>query len=137
MKKGQDKEFDQYFKTMLINNESNRKRYDRLKSEGICVRCARNPSLEGYNLCAECLAKANEYQHEYRKVEGELESRAAKRRRIRNERIKYGLCVTCGRKLFDFDSDHRECRICRQKTNRRYKERAKRKKEERAVEGKT
>lgn len=133
MKKGQDKEFDQFFKTALINNESMRRRYDRLKKQKICVRCGRNPAAKQHKLCEECLAKANEYQHEYR-TKSELKERAAHRRKIRQERINQGLCVTCGRKLFAFDKNYRECRICREKTNRRYRKRAERRREVQVAE---
>ena len=55
-----------YYASKDCKNEWNRKRYSRLKNEGICVRCGKRPAENGKTRCRLCLDKEADRQRERR-----------------------------------------------------------------------
>lgn len=83
------------------------KTYEYRKMRGICVECGREPAEPGRVRCAACLAKQAEYEVLRRSERPDTmmrtEKENARRREIRAERAKKGLCTECGRKAWNGD----------------------------------
>ena len=79
--------------------------YEYRKMRGICVECGREPAEPGRVRCAACLAKQAEYEVLRRSERPDTmmrtEKENARRREIRAERAKTGLCTECGRKAWN------------------------------------
>ena len=74
-------------------------RYERLKLEGICTKCAKRKAMTNKTMCSICLGRKRDYAENYYKEDIN-----------RHERPAYGLCYFCGDKL---DGEWRICSKCR------------------------
>lgn len=63
-------------------------RYEKLKTEGLCVNCGKHRAVKGQIYCLEC--KAKNKKRENKTIEGKI---------ARSERNAYGLCYICGEEL--------------------------------------
>ena len=83
------------------NSESNRRKYNRLKSQGICVRCAKNKAVEGQVHCKECKAKKAKMDKAWQK----------RRTASKQFNISYlNVCYTCRKN--PFFEDKKVCESC-------------------------
>lgn len=82
-------------------SDSNKRRYEKRKAEGICVICGENKAAEGRARCTECLVKLRQYN-----------------KGLRDRRINSRCCAHCGRKLND-SWYYVLCPSCREGQNRR------------------
>ncbi|MCD8307960.1 MAG: hypothetical protein LUD51_07040 [Clostridia bacterium] len=59
-------------------HEWEKKRYQNLKAQGICVRCKKAPAMEGRTYCEACAAKHHAYYKDYFKNQSEEQKSARK-----------------------------------------------------------
>lgn len=84
-------------------NECTKKRYHRLKNEGVCVCCGFRKATNNTTKCDECRKLVKQYQ-------------ANRRLRL----IEEGLCVNCGKPLNG--SINLTCQVCTEKNIKKTKE---------------
>lgn len=106
-----------------MGKEENKKRYEYLKSRGICVTCGIEKAEPKRVRCADCLYKASERQLKLREknIEKYREKEREYHRQLYKKRRENGIC-SCGRKAMKGKSYCVECKI---KAKRKYKERTK------------
>lgn len=91
-----EKNKDEINKKLAIYGKN---RYERLKSEGICIKCAKRKAEANHTMCSICLGHKRDYAERHYKKDVD-----------RHERPAYGLCYFCGDKL---DGEWRICSKCR------------------------
>lgn len=106
-----------------MGKEENKKRYEYLKSRGICVACGKNRAFQNRVRCSDCLYKVNESSLKYRRrnIEEVLKKDRERKKQRNRERRERGMC-SCGREAIKGKTYCVECRI---KAKRRYEERNK------------
>lgn len=75
------------------DREAARRRYRERREAGVCVKCGEAASEPGKPLCREC-----------------RERRSAQQKKLRAERMAWGVCTRCGKKLYTAGTRCEECR---------------------------
>jgi hypothetical protein len=106
--------------------KSQKERYLFLKAHKICVWCGQESAAPNSVLCINCRDKKRFYdKYIYDKTEKRRTYERNYRRKIHDERIKHGLCSSCGKEKPD-NYAYQMCPACRAKF-RKYSEKYRRK----------
>ena len=109
------------------------KTYEYRKMRGICVRCGKEPALDGRTRCVECSLKEAEYAEKYKKTHPNRRTaeQNAKRKEQRAERVQNGICAECGKhKAWNGTKLCMDCCLKKRRVAKRWRERHPREKEE-------
>lgn len=105
--------------SIQYHKKYNKESYWYMIEHGLCPKCGQKLAPNKH-LCPECLEKANLRRIDYKMPE-QVRLKANESARAKYQRRKdAGLCTKCGRKIID--GDHLLCHICREKKNRRARE---------------
>lgn len=102
------------------DSEYYKSRYYRLVASGTCVKCGKNPAIEGLRLCSCCYIRDKEWRSQYRIKKKSSEASKAYYQLLK----KNGICTQCGQR--PALPDKVRCEECHKKDieynrNRRYK----------------